>query len=110
MANNKCIQSQSKYSFVNFMNDIITQLHKNGQHKTWQHYRATLNSFMRFRQNKDLSLRKMDAAMMEAYEVSLSSTWHISKNPTSKTAISIITAARHTNESLSNGNRRCKRW
>lgn len=71
MANNKCIKSRSKYSFVNFMTDIITQLHKNGQHKTWQHYRATLNSFMRFRQNKDLSLRKMDAAMMKAYEAYL---------------------------------------
>lgn len=71
MANNKCIQSQSKYSFVNFMNDIITQLHKNGQHKTWQHYQATFNSFMRFRQNKDISLRKMDAAMMESYEAYL---------------------------------------
>ena len=57
MANNKCIKSRSKYSFFNFMTGIITQLHKNGQHKTWQHYRATLNSFMRFRQNKDLSLR-----------------------------------------------------
>ena len=71
MANNKCIKSRSQYSFVNFMTDIITQLHKNGQHKTWQHYRATLNSFMRFRQNKDLSLRKMDAAMIEAYEAYL---------------------------------------
>ena len=71
MANNKCIQSQSKYSFVNFMNGIITQLHKNGQHKTWQHYRATFNSFMRFRQNRDISLRKMDAAMMESYEAYL---------------------------------------
>lgn len=71
MANNKCIKSRSKYSFVNFMTDIITQLHKNGQHKTWQHYRATLNSFMRFRQNMDLSLRKMDAAMMKAYEAYL---------------------------------------
>ena len=27
MANNKCIKSRSKYSFVNFMNGIITQLH-----------------------------------------------------------------------------------
>ena len=71
MTNNKCIKSRSKYSFVNFMNDIITQLHKNGQHKTWQHYRATLNNFMQFRQDKDLSLRKMDAAMMEAYEAYL---------------------------------------
>ena len=36
MANNKCIKSRSKYSFVNFMTDIITQLHKNGQRKTHQ--------------------------------------------------------------------------
>ena len=68
MTNNMCIKSRSKYSFVNFMNGIIPQLHANGQHKTWQHYRATLNSFMRFRQNKDLSLRKINAAMMESYE------------------------------------------
>ena len=68
MTNNMCIASRSKYSFVNFMNGIIPQLHANGQHKTWQHYRATLNSFMRFRQNKDLSLRKINAAMMESYE------------------------------------------
>lgn len=71
MMNQKCIKSQSKYSFVKFMTDIITQLHKNGQHKTWQHYRATLNSFMRFRENKDLSLRKMNAEMMESYEAYL---------------------------------------
>lgn len=71
MANNKCIKSQSRYSFVSFINDIIAQLHKNGQHKSWQHYRATFNSFMRFRENKDLSLRKMDAEMMEAYEAYL---------------------------------------
>ena len=71
MANNKCIKSQSKYSFVSFMNDIIEQLHKNGQHKSWQHYRATLNSFMRFREYKDLSLCKMNAEIIEAYEAYL---------------------------------------
>ena len=71
MTNDKSIKSQSKYSFLNFMNDIITQLHKNGQRKTWQHYRATLNSFMCFRQQKDLSLRKMNAKVIEAYEAYL---------------------------------------
>ena len=71
MANDKCTKCRSKYSFVKFMNDIITRFHTNGQHNTWQHYRATLNSFMRFRENRDLSLRKMDAAMMEAYEAYL---------------------------------------
>ena len=69
--NKKSIKSRSKYSFVNFMNDIIAQLHKNDQHKSWQHYCATLNSFMRFRQNKDLSLRKLNAKLMESYEAYL---------------------------------------
>ena len=71
MANYKYVKSQSRYSFVRFMNDIIAQLHKNGQHKTWQHYRATFNSFMRFRQDNDLSLRKMNAEMMRSYEAYL---------------------------------------
>ena len=71
MTNNTCIKSNSKYSFVNFMNDIITQLHKNSQHKTWQHYQSTLNSFMRFRNDKDVSLRKINAAMIESYEAYL---------------------------------------
>lgn len=65
----KCTKSQ--YSFVNFMNGIISRLKQNGQHKLWQHYRATLNSFMRFRQNRDLSLRKMSAELIEAYEAYL---------------------------------------
>lgn len=71
MMDNKCIKSQSKYSFIEFMNGIISQLQQNGQHKSWQHYRSTLSSVMRFRQSKDFSLRKMDAAMMEAYEAYL---------------------------------------
>lgn len=82
MANNKCIKSQSEHSFLHFMNDIIARLKKNGQHKTWQHYRATLNSFMRFRENRDFSLRRMDAAMIEAYEAYLKRQ-HVCRNTSS---------------------------
>lgn len=71
MTNNMCIKMRSNYSFSDFMNDIINQLYTNGQHNTWQHYRATLNSFMRFRQNKDLSLRKMNAKTIRSYETYL---------------------------------------
>lgn len=71
MANNKSTKSRTASSFFNFMNGIITQLHNNGQYGSWHHYRATLNSFKRFRQNKDIPLRKMDAEMIESYEAYL---------------------------------------
>lgn len=71
MSDNKCIMSRSKYSFVNFINGIISRLYENGQYKSWQHYRSARNSFMRFRKNKDLSLRKLTAEVVESYEAYL---------------------------------------
>lgn len=71
MTNPSNPKRRSKYSFVRFMDGVITQLQRNGQYKSWQHYRSTLNSLMRFRGNQDFSLRKLDAVMMESYEVYL---------------------------------------
>lgn len=71
MKNSKIFKSQSKDSFVKFAGSIILQLQKNSQHKSWQHYRSTLNSFMRFRKGKDFPISHMDAAMIESYEAYL---------------------------------------
>ena len=71
MANSKVIKRESKKSFVKFADSIIWQLQKNSQHKSWQHYRSTLSSFMRFRKGKDFPISMMDAVMIESYEAYL---------------------------------------
>ena len=54
MARNKKT-SETLFLFTNL---LITLLAKNGQHRTMQHYKATLNSFMRYRGNKDIAIKK----------------------------------------------------
>ena len=71
MTHNNTKSKSEKYSLVNFTNTIITQLYINHQHKSWQHYRATINSFMRYRHNKDISLRKINTNIIESYEAYL---------------------------------------
>ena len=36
---------QTKKTLFQFMNTIITELLKNGQHRTMQHYKTTLNTY-----------------------------------------------------------------
>lgn len=72
MARNK----KTSKSLVGFMNRLITQLKKNGQHRTMQHYQATLNSFMRFRDNADIALGDIDAELIRSYEAYLK---HVAK-------------------------------
>ena len=71
MADSKVIKREAKKSFVQFVGSIISQLQKNSQHKSWQHYRSTLGSFMRFRKGSDFPISMMDAAMIESYEAYL---------------------------------------
>lgn len=61
----------TKESLSQFMNRLIAQQRKNGQHRTMQHYRATLNSYVRFRANKDILLADIDAEEMQSYEAYL---------------------------------------
>lgn len=61
----------TKETLSQFMNRLIAQQCKNGQHRTMQHYRATLNSYMRFRANKDILLADIDAEEMLSYEAYL---------------------------------------
>ena len=51
-------------SLFQFMNLLIALLLKNGQYRTSLHYKASLNSFKRYRDNKDIALKEIDAEVM----------------------------------------------
>ena len=70
-------------SLFQFMNLLIALLLKNGQYRTMLHYQATLNSFKRYRDNKDIALRKIDAEVMRSYEAYLHHTVGVCKNTSS---------------------------
>lgn len=57
-----------EYSLFNFMESIIVKLKHNGKVRTAETYRATLNSFKRFRNDEDIMLDCVTAEMMESYE------------------------------------------
>lgn len=54
-----------------FMEGIITQLKQLGKHRTSETYTSTLNSFARFRLNKDVMLNEIDSDLMQEYEAYL---------------------------------------
>ena len=70
-------------SLFQFMNLLIALLLKNGQYRTMLHYQATLNSFKRYRDNKDIALREIDAEVMRSYEAYLHHTVGVCKNTSS---------------------------
>ncbi len=76
------IKKTSK-SFVKFINRIICQLKTNGQHRTMLHYIAARNSFMRFREQRDIPLGEMDADMMKAYQEYLMNVAGVCRNTSS---------------------------
>lgn len=55
-------------SFFTFMEEIIGNLKKLGKVRTSEAYTTTLNSFRRFREDKDVSLDKIDSDMILVYE------------------------------------------
>lgn len=57
-----------EYSLFNFMENIIAKLRHNGKVRTAETYRATLNSFKRFREDEDIMIDCITADMMESYE------------------------------------------
>ena len=57
-----------QYSLFGFMDKIICRLKENGRLRTSETYRSTLNSFRRFRHNRDIDLRRLDCHVVEAYE------------------------------------------
>lgn len=60
-----------EYSLFNFMESIIAKLKQNGKVRTSETYRATLNSFKKFRKEEDIMLDSITSEIMESYEA-----WH----------------------------------
>lgn len=60
-----------EYTLFNFMGNIISRLLQNDKIRTAETYKATLNSFRKFRHGNDIILDCLDSETMEAYE-----TWH----------------------------------
>lgn len=79
MARNK----KTSGSLFTFMNFLIALLLKNGQYRTMQHYKATLNSYMRFRDNKDITFKEIDAKEMQSYEAYLKNVAKVCNNTSS---------------------------
>ena len=65
------------------MNLLIALLIKNGQYRTSLHYKATLNSFKRYRDDKDIALCEIDAEEMRSYEAYLHHTAEVCSNTSS---------------------------
>ena len=70
-------------SLFQFMNLLIALLVKNGQYRTSLHYKATLNSFKRYRDYKDIALCEIDAEEMRSYEAYLHHTAEVCSNTSS---------------------------
>lgn len=64
----------SEYSLFNFMESLIAKLKQNGNIRTSETYKATLNSFRKFRNDEDIMLDCLTSDIMEAYEA-----WHKSR-------------------------------
>lgn len=58
-------------SVFEFLRDQIRHKRQLGKLRSSETYRATLNSFMRFRKGVDLSFDRIDSRMMELYEADL---------------------------------------
>lgn len=69
-----------EYSLFNFMEGIIAKLKQNGKIRTAETYKATLNSFKKFRQDEDIMLDSLNSEIMEAYEA-----WHHNRGVTPNT-------------------------
>ncbi|MBD8982050.1 MAG: site-specific integrase [Bacteroides cellulosilyticus] len=57
-----------------FMQELIHRMHVLGKERTGETYTSTLNSFMRFRQDRDILWEEFDADLLLSYEAYLKST------------------------------------
>lgn len=60
-----------EYSLFNFMESLIARLKQNGKIRTSETYRSTLNSFKKYRKDKDIMLDCITSETIEGYEA-----WH----------------------------------
>ncbi len=61
----------NEQSLFSFMRSIIAQLRQMGKHRTSETYQATLKSFMKFREGKDVLMDEINSDMMLMYEAFL---------------------------------------
>ena len=80
---NQSKKNVKKQTLFPFMNLLIALLLKNGQYRTMQHYKATLRSYMRFRNNKDIAFNEIDAEEMQSYEAYLKNVAKVCSNTSS---------------------------
>ncbi len=59
---------EREYSLFNYMEEIITRLKLNGKERTSETYRSSLNSFKKFRNDKDILLEFITPEIMESYQ------------------------------------------
>lgn len=57
----------NEYSLFNFMESVIISLKQRGKTRTAETYKATLNSFKKFRNDEDIMLDTIDFELMENY-------------------------------------------
>lgn len=60
--------------FFTFAGQLIDQLHQVGRHRTAETYTTVLNSFRRFRKNREVLIDSIDSELMMAYESYLKNT------------------------------------
>ena len=72
----------NEQSLFNFMQSVIAQLQQMGKQRTSETYRATLRSFMHFREDKDILLEEINSDTMLMYEAYLRNRG-LTKNSTS---------------------------
>ena len=75
-------KQDNEQSLFNFMRGVILQLQQMGKQRTSETYRATLRSFMQFRDNKDILLEDINSDTMQMYEAYLQNRG-LTKNTTS---------------------------
>ena len=76
-------KKKTSESLFQFMNLLIALLKTNGQHRTMLHYKATLDSFKRYRDGKDIALSEIDAEVIRSYEAYLHHTAKVCRNTSS---------------------------
>ena len=76
-------KKKTSETLFQFMNLLIALLKKNGQHRTMLHYKATLASFRRYRDGKDIALSEIDAEVIRSYEAYLHHTAKVCSNTSS---------------------------
>jgi integrase len=64
----KYLVNKQKSTLFNYMPKMVIWRKRLGNIKTAEGYQCALNSFKRFRQNKDLMLYEIDSALMEEYQ------------------------------------------